>query len=351
MREDSIVRFLIALGVDPYEVETSGEWVNCKCPFAPWTHEGGADTHPSFGIRINEEGLSYYYCFGCVPDAWPVGRMLHAFFILTGDYPWRAAEIYANEEYYQDEEERLDELRSRDAFRKKRRAIRPLPQKVVKQYKLLQGAKGFEARRCREYLQNERLIPDWIANYYQVRYDDDNRALIFPLTDRRGAIFLLRSRSRREKKIWTINPKKAGYSDLKFPKLKEVGVWFGMGQVDWRESVMAIEAELDVLRLAALGVFNVIASATSSVTDAQIKTLCMAKRIYLGYDADKAGKHAHRRIIEGVGRKARIWALDWSKAKRHPKFIKEGRKMCNDAGELLDRAEYEKVFNSKELIN
>lgn len=40
-------------------------WMNISCPFAPWTHASGTDSHPSFGITISDEDRSHYKCLAC----------------------------------------------------------------------------------------------------------------------------------------------------------------------------------------------------------------------------------------------------------------------------------------------
>jgi DNA primase len=172
--------------------------------------------------------------------------------------------------------------------------------------------------------------------------------MIFPLKDRRGYTYLLRARLWEEKSIWTISPKVARFPNLVFPKLKEIGAWFGMDLVDWSKPVVVVESELDVLRLASLGRMNVLASATSSVSEAQIKTVLMARRLILAYDADRAGSNTHRRIIDRADGKSNIYTADWSNAEKHELFRK-GKKddmRCKDAGDLKNEGELNKVLSN-----
>jgi 5S rRNA maturation endonuclease (ribonuclease M5) len=228
--------------------------------------------------------------------------------------------------------------------------INPLPYEVLREFDILQFGHDKFADACRKWLNNERLIPTYIANMFKLRYDEINRALIFSLTGTSGEVYLLRSRSIREKKIWTVSPKIAGYPNLIFPKLRDVGAWFGMEFIDWSKPVMTVEAELDVMRLAALGVYNVIASATSSVSKAQVEALTGAQVLILGYDADKAGRDAHRRIIKGIKGRTQgisILEIDWSVARKHPKFRKDKKDLkCKDPGDLQGKSGVSKVFRN-----
>lgn len=40
-------------------------WVQAACPLAPFTHESGSDSRPSFGIHCDPKHPSSYYCFSC----------------------------------------------------------------------------------------------------------------------------------------------------------------------------------------------------------------------------------------------------------------------------------------------
>jgi hypothetical protein len=351
MHEDSIIRLLMTLGTEYADIVRSGDWVNAPCPLAPWAHAGGADTRPSFGVRVSGDEVSYYYCFGCTPQGQRLDWLLHNIFIMSGRYPWPAAKIFRVEEnhYFEGDEHRKP--RKPDVWdswsKEDEDFINPLPHEVLQEYDILQFGHDKEASRCRRWLIEDRLIPEYVANLYKVRYDSLNDALIFPLTDRKGDVFLLRSRSVKQKSIWTISPKLAGYPNLVFPKLRDSGVWFGMWLVDWEKPVMAVEAEVDVLRLAALGKYNVIASATSSVSASQIKTLLMARTVVLGYDADKAGKQAHRRVKD-VARSqggSEILEVDWSVGRKHKQFRKDKSDLkCKDAGDLESKVELYKVL-------
>ena len=43
-------------------VKKNGDWVMLSCPLAPWTHAGGTDSRPSFGIK-EDKGISGVYRF------------------------------------------------------------------------------------------------------------------------------------------------------------------------------------------------------------------------------------------------------------------------------------------------
>jgi 5S rRNA maturation endonuclease (ribonuclease M5) len=346
MREHAIRMFLEALGVERISITEDRGWVNCPCPLAPYTHAGGSDTRPSFGIKIDEQGPSVYWCFGCSPKGHRLDWLLHSFFVASGMYPREAAHVFLSEELLHTELDE-DSIQRLDLWvEQPPKQVEPLPPKVLKKYPLLQRKSDYEARSIRTWLEVVRGIPEYIQNLYRLRYNYHKQTIIFPLTDSRGNIFVLRERMRKEKRMWTVNPELAGFPNMDFPKLKDVGVWFGMMLVDWSSPVIVVEGEIDVMKLSSLGFFNAIGSATSSVSDSQIDALTVTSLI-LGFDADKAGNFARNRIIDRMRRNighVPMYDADWSLA------TKEDGSPCKDPGDIPNREQLLLVLNNLESI-
>lgn len=58
-----IVLLLKKLGCDKVKVRSNG-WVVSSCPLAPYTHGGGIDSSPSFGVHA-QDGRSGFRCLSC----------------------------------------------------------------------------------------------------------------------------------------------------------------------------------------------------------------------------------------------------------------------------------------------
>lgn len=322
MREEAVKRFLAALGVSQSAMtKRQGRgnltWINCICVTARWTHSAGIDTHPSFGITVSEDRSSVSCCFGCSPDPRSLEKLLHNIFIMSGEYPKEAAKILALNEVIHDATETelslmLPDLWLTDtSYEQNRTPTEPLPPRVLNLFPILQKAKGITANNARIYLEG-RDIPEWVFNMFGVRFDLHRKAVAFPLTDAKGRIYMLRERATDAKKMWTVN-EKVTKIDIDYPLLTECGVWFGMHLVDWSKPVMLVEGAEDAMNIVALGHLNVVASCTSSVTDAQLAALCGSVYL-LGYDKDNAGALAHSKIIKKLRKKAALFELDWSLA-------------------------------------
>jgi hypothetical protein len=331
MNEGSLYLFLQELGVELTSIRVRNGWMNLPCLLAKWTHEDGRDEHPSMGIAISETGKSVYYCFGCSKKAHRLEHLLHNIFVGSGDYPNAAASILLLHENDDDEKE----IKIPDGWEREKKEVKPIPFAVLRRYPILQLSDTKTARDVKKYLNRKRKIPTWAQNFYQLRYSEKDRAIASPMTDPDGRIYVIRFRSIDKKEFWTLNSAGAllPYDELATPH--DVGVWFGMSRVDWTQPVTLVEGTIDALRLTTLGISNVIASETTSVTDAQIDALC-ANVLVLGYDADKAGLRAHKRIIERIGGKAAVLEINWSQP---PNFYK-------DPGDLPDREALDDILKS-----
>lgn len=336
-----VKRFLRALDVRHEDmVETAG-WINTKCPMGPYAHAHGEDQRASFGISVDADAPSTYYCFGCSPERKRLHWLLHNLFIMTGAYPFGAAKVFLEEEVH---EAGAAPEKSIDLWeREPAEEVRPLPPVVLRKYPMLQGSHGFESRRCKAWLLNERRVPEWVQNMCRVRFNEHKSTVIFPLTDPFGNIFVMRERSRKKKSMWTVSPKVAGLPDLVFPSLREIGAWFGMFLVDWRRTVMLVEGEIDTMCAVALGRHNTVGSTTSAITNAQIDALHGPSYI-LGFDDDKGGEFACRRVIDRVGKKAVMRRARWGLVP------KKNGGPCKDPGDVQSSEDMAKVLDSLEDI-
>lgn len=62
MQPEQAKKFLQALGVHNPQY-SGGKWVQSPCVLAPFTHKGGKDTRPSFGVAVGDRAV--FNCFVC----------------------------------------------------------------------------------------------------------------------------------------------------------------------------------------------------------------------------------------------------------------------------------------------
>jgi len=334
MKAQDIVSFLEEFGILKSQMKkTDQNWINTPCPLAQWTHASGMDVRPSFGVSVNDEGRSAMYCFGCMPDARSLGSILPSYWLLSGEYPVAAALRYARTEGVDDAIKQL--ISSIDPWEDviiKKPSVK-IPNSVLRLFPRVQGSGNLIASDCKRFLTN-RGIDERVIFECGVRFDELRESVVFPLTGDNADIFLLRERKIDKKEIWTVSQKVINHMsavplEVDFPRLTHCGAWFGYDLIDWTKPVVLVEGEIDAMRLKTLGIQNVLASTTSSVTDAQIDAL-HAPLVYCGYDADKAGKFAHKRIIERLNGVTSHKILDWSLV---PSI--KGGGQAKDAGDLV----------------
>ncbi len=338
MDSRSIQKLLYSIDAD--EIRVGDKWVNSRCPLAPYLHGSGVDSRPSFGISIADDNSSVYYCFGCTQEARPLGWLMHNLYVLSGAYPTEAAKIYMENEIF-DREDALPTYP--DPWENVSvRASKPIPPEVLQKYPLLQYSHSPEEREVRFWLSVARGVPEWVQNMCQLRYNPENLSVVFPLVDRHGRVMTMRERIINTKKIWTVSPKLAGFNG-EFTPLTVSGAWFGLHLVDWNLPVVVVEGEIDAMRLMALGYFNVIASATSSVTNAQLAVL-RSETTLLGGDADMAGEKMNKSISKRLHGKTVMFKLDWRLANKTNEIP------CKDSGDLPNEQELQKVLDAAELV-
>lgn len=86
MDRNDIVELVKEIAGPNYPVVHHTKWVSFCCLLAPWTHVGGADSSPSSGISVKEDGVSIFHCWGCGSK---------------GTVPWLLKELekYTGEDY------------------------------------------------------------------------------------------------------------------------------------------------------------------------------------------------------------------------------------------------------------
>lgn len=76
MRAAHITELLAQLGCA--KVRASATGVRATCPLAPYTHAGGRDRNPSFGVKVSEEEASSFSCFSCGASGGDLKELLWA---------------------------------------------------------------------------------------------------------------------------------------------------------------------------------------------------------------------------------------------------------------------------------
>lgn len=154
------------------------EWVQYPCPFARWKHASGKDTHPSFGIRIRPNKPSHFWCFTCHKSG-PLSYLPLAIAHYTGRHDeahermLAVLKIEADEGFGEFEDGMVED-----------EVIEPLDER---QYGNI-FPHVWEDREALRYI-SDRGVRRAGAEALDMRYDPEEKRIIFPVRDEKGQLF------------------------------------------------------------------------------------------------------------------------------------------------------------------
>jgi|GEM_PF-5826349 len=278
-------------------------WKGC-CPF----HE---EKTPSFTIKAGE---GKYRCFGCDAHGDVIDFEMALHRLDTGDAINKLCESYGIE----------------------RERNQPQPQ-FKRWYDLLEKATRLfhnsllnsrHARAAREYLVSRGIsesdIRDWQLGYAPggnnlCKYLQENgyraydlkavglmsekgndsffNRIMFPIRDNKGRVVGFSART-----LETSGAKYINSPDT--PLFKKSQLLYGLHQakaaIRERDEVIVVEGYTDVIAARRSGYSNVVAQMGTSLSDAQLESLSMAKRLILSLDGDRAGRAAVERFLDNL---------------------------------------------------
>jgi len=347
MDKEEVVLFLESIGAENIDASPGSDWVKVSCPLAPWFHESGRDEHPSFGVKAGPSPT--YHCFACGCKG-PLPRLLHNLHWLTGKrFEEASALLSADVSDIADDDVRGRKrkiVEDKFGFIKRRAVLRniPVPDEVLKKYPLLVDVDCRNGNRVKGYLVEERGIPLQSIAMYGIRCFRDERygkvGYVFPVMSRDGKRTLdLWARIVDGRSFFRLNATITGSKE----NYSAPNVWMGWQFYDPEKPVILVEGVIDLLKLKALGVSNVLGCGGGPSRE-QLATL-HSRVTYFGFDADAAGRGFTKRALELVDSPSRF-LLDWSKAIVKDRNTGEMRP-AKDPGDLENKAQFKKVFDAR----
>lgn len=277
MNLHGIKNVLTALGVNKYYVRSSAE-VDLSCPFAPWTHAGFADTRPSAGITINDNGVSLFNCFTCARKG-----TLHTMVRQLTDLDQRFAVALplVTEERKNGLDYALEEaLRW---YQPKQSMARANDYAVRSEKELDTFPSG--RKEVAEYMQGRGILPDAVAAW-DCRYDAANNRAVFPVRDKQGKLVGLVGRALDQR-----TPAHHNYWHF-----RRGSFLFGEHKIVEESTIVVVEGVIDAIKISQF-VANPVATFGAQVTDYQIdKLLSWQQPICLMFDGDEAGRKATKSV-------------------------------------------------------
>lgn len=280
MKRVHVEAFLEALGASPQG--TRRHWVVAKCPMARWTHDGGRDRHPSFGIKVDDrrEG-SPCRCFSC---GWRGGVHDLAWELRHRGYPReRVSAALRVLAAALDDEVPL----SIGALAEDDRDGAPMVS--FPEWRLDALEPAYARGRVHPYLE-ERRIRYEEAELLDVRWDPDRERIVFPVRDFDGELRGLHGRGVHEDQ----HPKYLAYAE---DGRVNWDVWYGEERVDLEDPVVVVEGPFDVARV--LEVYpNVVSPFGATPSESKLRRLSAAEEVVLLLDPDAGGDQGVDRFRE-----------------------------------------------------
>jgi len=269
MEREAIKELMELLGIQKIRDRTG--WVSGSCPFAPYApeHDDRKDDNPSFGISVGEGSM--YNCFTCGRK----GRLAvlpSTLALMTGHDCIQAREFIS----------KFDTVG-------KTKHLKPILDALpaTELTKFIMFGKGD-------------LGPITTASIklWNLRYDPQEKRLIFPIYDSFGRLVGIRGRSLQDNKnvakyrTYVVQPKGG--------EAKAAGVWYGMQfELVPEKYLVLVEGERDAILLKQTGVSNVWGSMGIPPSKAQSESLKTVQNPVLIYtDNDKAGQKAALEIYK-----------------------------------------------------
>lgn len=280
MHKQDVVAFLGYCGVPPSKVIAYTDWVRAPCPLAPWTHDSGQDSNPSFAIRVDERGESNFNCFACESgDCLRLVELLSSFGAPKPKYNLaKAMEVLANEgtgaacpvtvrEYgdYPDEE-----------------TIPVFPSEWLDTF-----VQAYKVPRAVQYLESRNMAPHLVA-MLDVRYDSRLDCVCFPVRDWLGDLVGMRGRR-------LLPGDGPSYHMYKYKGQGSSLPWYGEFWLDTERPVLMVESVFDVT--SCLRVYdNVCAPLTVGMGREKVKRMSYCLDIVTLFDNGKGGDKARRLV-------------------------------------------------------
>lgn len=248
MNELAARQFLQCLHAKNIDSKSDGKWLRCSCPLAPYLHQNGKDSNPSFALSISEHESPHFNCFSC--QGGTAAELLQRLEMYARQSPKMALpykfkeahEILDTEELVPEELEEFQEFKP-SVYQ----AITPWPEsflstfihadKVVLAREYLYESKdhlnGF-GQKCRGFKPEE-------THKFDLRYDHSRGMVVFPYRDAFGRLAGMRGRSIVEKKFHDYTWQ--GVNNASLCWLNETS----LEQIGW---VVVVEGNFDVVRVA-----------------------------------------------------------------------------------------------------
>jgi hypothetical protein len=201
MNEAPLRKILATLGVEVMHKNARG-WLVCNCPLAPFFHDGGTDYSPSCYVKVEEKGISAFNCYTCKNHGninRLVGMLEHH---RAADYNKLQTEVFLAETPSGFGDFVAEDLGAPP--------LSPVDESIY----LRMYPSAWETPSARRYLEGRGIDDETAELHLGLRFDPDEKRIMFPVRDHEGDLFGYTGRTIMPKDEWPQNTRPP-YSKVK----------------------------------------------------------------------------------------------------------------------------------------
>lgn len=285
MKKEKILALIKALG--GYQVEDRGDWLNYSCPFAFWRHKKGTDSNPSSGIRVVDQGESFFKCWSCGKVV-SLAQMVMELQYLNSNNPSGIPVDFKQCWAIVSEEE--SELET-PIFNPVDYETIPKEETTVFFPELWLGS--FLSIKEHWYF-SSRQVSKALVTKYRFVYDVTDMRVCFPLRDAQGDLIGLQGRS--VKKSPDLR-----YRYYQYQGKSNSSIMGAENSIDLDLPLVICEGVFDLLRIASV-YQNVCFSLTSALSNKKLQRLEDAEQVISFFDWGTGGDFARKKVKHFFGK-------------------------------------------------
>lgn len=279
MNEQGILHYANVMDLGSLSAPDNNGWMMTACPLAFWTHQSRGDSHPSFGIKIEDGSRSHYHCFTCKQKG-TLTNLAYKLAAYRDDPELREVAIEIQNQETSNTGAHLPDWDDADFDAGPRTEAKASHRKHLRKYPFFtesDDAIAYVRRRGISFME---------ALFLQLRYDPRQHRLLFPIFDRRQRFCGFNGRALSD----DIQPKSRDYLGLDKEMLLYGEDYIDRHIMDIRY-IIVVEGAIDRAVMCSLGYRNTVALLGSILTEGKMQTIIgWNKPIVWMVDNDQAGE-------------------------------------------------------------
>lgn len=287
MSPEAAIKYLKALGAKDIKFD-GGNWVKAQCVLAHWTHKGGKDSNPSFGVSVGNM-KPHYNCFSCRSGSLTT---------LIQEVEMFLAKDPSQKPYF-------DTMLARAILENDGFDIEPLPEfsefggagqefQEWPEYFIDSFANWEFSARAANYLK-QRNVSTETAKAHGLKYDSKRDMIVFPYKNLYGKLAGARGRA---VELHGEPPKKLRHYDYTWNQVNNANlVWYNEEALTAEQPVVIVEGQFDKMRVSEVYP-HVMANMTAKPILAKMKKLAYAPAIILMTDNDDTADASIKKYAE-----------------------------------------------------